>query len=332
MSDPLLQVEELYTHFHTDDGLVKAVDGVDFHLSAGETLGIVGESGCGKSVTARSILRIVPQPPGTVEGRILFEGVDLLKLSEARMRKIRGNEISMIFQEPMTSLNPVYTIGFQITEAIRLHQGKKQREAIEIAVEILRSVGIPLPEQRINDYPFQMSGGMRQRAMIAMAISCNPKLLIADEPTTALDVTIQAQILELLKQLKEQTDSAVILITHDLAVIAEVTERVIVMYAGKIVESADVKTLFKNPSHPYTVGLLNSIPKITEEVERLQAIEGVVPIPTDLPPGCSFVRGAASQPSDAVLTTRCSKRSKPATAFGVGITPSCSNQRRPRRP
>jgi oligopeptide/dipeptide ABC transporter ATP-binding protein len=289
VAEKLLEVRGLKTYFYTEDGVVPAVDGVDFVLNKGETLGIVGESGCGKSVTSLSIMRLIPDPPGKiVEGEILFEGSNLLEKTEAEMRNIRGNDISMIFQEPMTSLNPVFTIGDQIMEAIILHQRLNKAEARERAIEMLRLVGIPSPERRVDEYPHQLSGGMRQRVMIAMALSCNPKLLIADEPTTALDVTIQAQILDLMRKLRDEFGTAIMLITHDLGVVAELAERVVVMYAGKIVEKADVKLLFGNPLHPYTVGLLGSIPKLTEQQDRLQVIEGVVPHPAFMPKGCRF--------------------------------------------
>jgi len=289
VAERLLEVRGLKTYFYTEDGVVPAVDGVDFVLNKGETLGIVGESGCGKSVTSLSIMRLIPDPPGKiVDGEIIFEGSNLLEKTEAEMRNIRGNDISMIFQEPMTSLNPVFTIGDQIMEAIILHQRLTKAAARERAIEMLRRVGIPSPERRIDEYPHQLSGGMRQRVMIAMALSCNPKLLIADEPTTALDVTIQAQILDLMRKLRDEFGTAIMLITHDLGVIAELAERVVVMYAGKIVEQADVKPLFANPLHPYTVGLLGSIPKLTEQQDRLQVIEGVVPHPAFLPKGCRF--------------------------------------------
>jgi oligopeptide/dipeptide ABC transporter ATP-binding protein len=289
VAEKLLEVRGLKTYFYTDDGVVPAVDGVDFSLGKGETLGIVGESGCGKSVTSLSIMRLIPDPPGKiVDGEILFDGSNLLEKSEAEMRSIRGNDISMIFQEPMTSLNPVFTIGDQIMEAIILHQRLSKAEARERAIEMLRLVGIPVPERRIDEYPHQLSGGMRQRVMIAMALSCNPKLLIADEPTTALDVTIQAQILDLMRKLRDEFGTAIMLITHDLGVVAELAERVVVMYAGKIVEEADVVPLFGEPLHPYTVGLLGSIPKLTEQQERLQVIEGVVPNPAFMPKGCRF--------------------------------------------
>lgn len=286
---PLLSVRNLRTVFSTEEGEVAAVDGISFDLHAGETLGIVGESGSGKSVTSLSIMRLIPSPPGRIaSGEIIFNGEDLLKKSPAEMRKIRGNEISMIFQEPMTSLNPVFTIGDQIMEAIILHQKLNKKQARERAIEMLRLVGIPSPERRVDEYPHQLSGGMRQRVMIAMALSCNPKLLIADEPTTALDVTIQAQILELLQRLQKELGMAIILITHDLGVVAGMVDRVIVMYAGKIVEEAPVRDLFRAPKHPYSEGLLGSIPKLHETQERLQAIEGVVPSPFNMPPGCRF--------------------------------------------
>ena len=286
---PVLEVKNLQTHFFTDDGVVKAVNGVSFQVYPGETLGVVGESGCGKSVTALSILRLIASPPGKiVGGQILYKGKDLVTASEAEMRKIRGNEISMIFQEPMTSLNPVYTCGDQIMEAIRLHQKVSKREARSRAIEMLKLVGIPLPEQRVDEYPHQLSGGMRQRVMIAMALSCHPSVLIADEPTTALDVTIQAQILELLDRLQAELGMAIILITHDLGVVAEVADHVAVMYGGQIQEYADVETLFEKTTHPYTGGLLASIPTLGEQVERLRVIPGAVPNPVDFPPGCTF--------------------------------------------
>lgn len=289
MAEKLLSVKGLKTYFYTDDGVIPAVDGVSFDLERGGTLGIVGESGCGKSVTSLSIMGLVPQPPGRIEGGVIeFEGRDLLELSEAEMRQIRGNEISMIFQEPMTSLNPTFTVGNQIAEAIILHQSVDKATARERAIDMLRLVGIPSPEQRVDDYPHQMSGGMRQRVMIAMALSCNPKLLIADEPTTALDVTIQAQILDLMRKLREEFGTAIMMITHDLGVIAELVENVVVMYTGKIIESADTYTLFKNPLHPYTMGLLASIPRLHGDGGRLQAIPGSVPIPGEFPKACGF--------------------------------------------
>ncbi len=291
MSEVLVNVENLRTYFYTEDGEVPAVDGVSFHIDRGETLGVVGESGCGKSVTSLSIMRLIPDPPGKIlkGSSITFEDEELLTKSDSAMRKIRGNDISMIFQEPMTSLNPVYTVGDQIMEAIELHQGLSEKEARQQAIEMLTLVGIPSPEQRIDEYPHQMSGGMRQRVMFAMALSCNPKLLIADEPTTALDVTIQAQILELMKSLKEELGMAIMLITHDLGVIAEMAERVVVMYAGKIVEEGDVFDVFGDPMHPYTEGLINSIPRLdAPKSDRLHVIEGVVPNPLAMPQGCYF--------------------------------------------
>ena len=287
----LLQIEDLQTHFLTEAGVVRAVDGVNLTVHKGETLGIVGESGCGKSVTALSVLRLIPDPPGKiVGGRIMLSGRDLLKLREDDMRRVRGAQISMIFQEPMTSLNPVFTVGDQIAEGIKLHQGLSKRESWNKAIEMVRLVRIPDAERRVKEYPHQMSGGMRQRIMIAMALSCNPHLLIADEPTTALDVTIQAQILDLLNKLKSDLGMAVMLITHDLGVVADTAARVVVMYAGRVVEEAPVLELFKNPKHPYTQGLLNSIPRLqkTERRVRLQAIPGVVPDLLDLPRGCKF--------------------------------------------
>jgi peptide/nickel transport system ATP-binding protein len=286
---PLLELRELRTYFAADDGEFHAVDGVSFTLRAGRTLGIVGESGCGKSVTALSIMGLVPQPPGRIAGgEVLLEGVDLLNLPPAALRELRGNQMSMIFQEPMTSLNPAFTIGDQIIEGILRHRNVSPREARERALEMLRRVRIPAPEQRIDDYPHKLSGGMRQRAMIAMALACDPKLLIADEPTTALDVTVQAQILDLMRALRDETGAAIMLITHDLGVIAEIAQDVIVMYAGKVVERADVATLFADPQHPYTVGLLGSIPKLHADQPRLATIEGMVPNPLDMPPGCRF--------------------------------------------
>ena len=288
MSEHLLKITNLRTSFFTDAGEVKAVRGVGFSLDKGKTLGLVGESGCGKSVTALSIMRLVSFPGRIVQGEIIYNGKNLLGLSEDEMRKIRGAEIAMVFQEPMTSLNPVLTIGNQISEAIILHQGLNKNEAMEKAIDVLRLVGIPSPEKRIKDYPHQMSGGMRQRAMIAMALSCNPGILIADEPTTALDVTIQAQILELIQGLQKQLDMAMILITHDLGVVAETVDHVAVMYAGKIVEYTDTKNLFAEPLHPYTIGLLDSLPTIERTGRVLKAIPGTVPGLINLPTGCSF--------------------------------------------
>jgi oligopeptide/dipeptide ABC transporter ATP-binding protein len=289
MAQHLLEIHSLKTVFRTEDGPVLAVDGVSLDINYGETLGVVGESGCGKSVTALSIIRLVPKPAGEiVNGNIIFDGDDLLGKSEAMMRRIRGNAISMIFQEPMTSLNPVYTCGKQIAEAIELHQGLSKREAMQKAMEMLRTVGIPLPERRIYEYPHQLSGGMRQRVMIAMALSCHPRLLIADEPTTALDVTIQAQILELMKRLKEVKKMSIMLITHDLGVIAEMADRVVVLYAGRVLERADVISFFQHPFHPYSEGLLHSIPRLDSNQLRLHVIEGSVPNMQDIPMGCRF--------------------------------------------
>jgi oligopeptide/dipeptide ABC transporter ATP-binding protein len=289
----ILRVSNLKTYFHTFEGIGKAVDGVDFEVERGETIGIVGESGCGKSVTALSILRLISDPPGKIAGgEIFFEGADLLKTSDAEMREIRGNKISMIFQEPMTSLNPVFTIGNQISETILLHQHLNRREALEKSVEMLRLVQIPEPEARAMEYPHKLSGGMRQRAMIAMALSCHPQLLIADEPTTALDVTIQAQILDLMLKLKEEMGTSIVLITHNLGLIAEAARRVIVMYTGKVVEEASTEDLFERPLHPYTQGLLQSIPWIGRKLaagrKPLQEIAGIVPSIFGLPRGCSF--------------------------------------------
>jgi len=285
----LLELKELKTYFNTEDGVAKAVDGVSYSLNKQETLGLVGESGCGKSVTALSIMRLIPSPPGFFAGgEIRFDGRDLLPVSEAEMRKIRGNQISMIFQEPMTSLNPVYTCGSQIAEAIMLHQKLSSKEARNKSIEMLNLVGIPAPKQRFGEYPHQLSGGMRQRVMIAMALSCNPALLIADEPTTALDVTVQAQILELINRLQSELGMGVIMITHDLGVIAEVSKQVAVMYASKIVEFGSVSQIFSNPLHPYTQGLLKSIPKIGEKIDRLNVIDGSVPPSTHFPKGCNF--------------------------------------------
>jgi len=286
---PLLDVRELRTHFATDEGEFRAVDGVSFSLAAGQTLGIVGESGCGKSVTSLSIMRLVPQPPGRIAGgEIIFEGTDLLRLPRAELRELRGNKISMIFQEPMTSLNPAFTIGDQIVEVILRHRNVTRQEAREHAIEMLRRVRIPSPERRFEEYPHKLSGGMRQRVMIAMALACDPRLLIADEPTTALDVTLQAQILELMRELKAASGAAIILITHDLGVVAEVCDEVAVMYAGEIVERADVDALFTSPQHPYTVGLLGSIPRLDRRTTHLATIEGMVPNMSAPPPGCRF--------------------------------------------
>ena len=293
-TEPILEIADLQTWFFTRDGVVRAVDGVSFHVIPGETLAIVGESGCGKSVTALSVLRLIPSPPGRiVSGSIHFAGRDLLGLSEAEMRQVRGNEISMIFQEPMTSLNPVLTIGHQIAETLTLHQGLDRRAALAKAVDMLRLVHIPEAERRVGEYPHQLSGGMRQRVMIAMALACNPKLLIADEPTTALDVTIQAQILDLMLELKQKIDAAIVLITHDLGVVAEMAQRVLVMYAGRKAEEAPVRTLFRRPLHPYTKGLMASVPRLGASLDwvqppRLAEISGTVPSLKEPIPGCPF--------------------------------------------
>jgi len=285
----LLKVEGLKTTFYTDEAVIRAVDDVSFDVRPGEVVGLVGESGCGKSVVSLSIMRLIKYPPGKIEGgKIYLDDHDLLLLSEKEMRRIRGNEIAMIFQEPMTSLNPVYKIGDQISEAIRLHQGMESAAAWKEAGRMLELVGIPRPNEVLDNYPHQFSGGMRQRAMIAMALSCNPKLLIADEPTTALDVTIQAQILELMRDIKDRINTSIIFITHDLGVIAEMADHVVVMYSGKVVENTDVESLFNNPLHPYTSGLIRSKPRLEEEKEILDFIPGNVPNPADMPEGCAF--------------------------------------------
>lgn len=292
MNEPLLKVSDLTTHFHTTEGIIKAVDSVSFHVNRGDTLGIVGESGCGKTVLALSIMGLVPTPPGKiVAGEIILEGIDLLKLGRNKMRRYLGHDISMIFQEPMTSLNPVLTIGDQIAEVVRFHEGVSRRKALEQATEMLRLVGIPAPELRIRDYPHQLSGGMRQRVMIAMALICRPRLMLADEPTTALDVTIQAQILDLINKLKDDLGTSVILVSHDLGVIAEAAQNVAVMYAGKIVEYGSAIDLFTNPLHPYTTGLLLSLPRIDNQgrdAGYLKTIPGSVPPLYNLPAGCRF--------------------------------------------
>jgi oligopeptide/dipeptide ABC transporter ATP-binding protein len=289
MPDDLLKIEGLKTVFRTEAGTARAVDGVSFTVGRGETVGLVGESGCGKSVTALSIMRLVADPPGRIEeGTVIFEGRDLLSLSDGDMRKVRGNEISIVFQEPLSSLNPVFTCGEQIREAIALHQRLGRKESKQKAIEMLRLVRIPDPEKRYGSYPHQMSGGMRQRVMIAMALSCQPKLLIADEPSTALDVSVQAQIIELLAELRSRMEMAVLLITHDLAVVAQMADRIVVMYAGVVVEESPVEQLFKSPAHPYTKGLIDSLPRLGQSLERLPMIPGTVPDPLDLPEGCRF--------------------------------------------
>jgi peptide/nickel transport system ATP-binding protein len=319
---PVLEVDGLKTHFFTRDGVVRAVDGLSFSVGAGETLAIVGESGCGKSVTSLSILRLIASPPGrTVAGSIRFEGRDLLALSEAQMRKVRGNEISMVFQEPMTSLNPVLTIGRQISEALILHRGLSRSAARARAIEMLALVNIPEPARRVGEYPHQMSGGMRQRVMIAMALACSPRLLIADEPTTALDVTIQAQILDLMRGLKEKTGAAIVLITHDLGVVAEMAQRVVVMYAGRKVEEAPVGELFARPRHPYTRGLLHSIPRLgastTGARKRLEEIRGMVPSMREAIRGCVFA------PRCAYATERCRTEYPPLEQKANGHWVAC---------
>ena len=291
MNDDLLQIKDLHTYFYTFAGVVKAVNGIDISIPRGETFGLVGESGCGKSVTARSIMRLI-KPPGQIEkGKILFNGQNILELSKSKMRDIRGNSMAMIFQEPMISLNPVFRIGDQITETIRLHKSASKQEALELSIDMLQKVGIPDPQKRIREYPHQMSGGMRQRVMIAMALSCDPEIILADEPTTALDVTIQAQILDLMNTLKEDTGTSILMITHDLGVIAEMAQSIAVMYAGKIVENSSTMELFNQPLHPYTLGLMNSIPKMAAPVpadRKLNTISGVVPSLLNLPQGCAF--------------------------------------------
>lgn len=318
MAEKLLELQDLKTYFFTEDGVVPAVDGVSFGVDRGGSLGVVGESGCGKSVTALSIMRLIPQPPGKiVGGKILFNGEDLVQKKESEMRRIRGNEISMIFQEPMTSLNPVFTVGDQIMEAIILHQKVSKQQARKKAEEMLRLVGIPSPDKRLDEYPHQLSGGMRQRVMIAMALSCNPSLLIADEPTTALDVTIQAQILDLMRSLKKEIGMSIMLITHDMGVIAEMADNVVVMYAGKVVEKAPVLAIFENPLHPYTQGLLGSIPKLHQVTERLEAIPGTVPNPTRMPAGCRF------NPRCEYAKEICRQQEPPIEEYGAGHMAAC---------
>jgi oligopeptide/dipeptide ABC transporter ATP-binding protein len=318
MTGSLLRVSNLRTYFDGSEGIVRAVDGVDFEIDRGKVLGVVGESGCGKSITALSILRLVPSPPGKiVSGEIFFKNRDLLKLSDAEMRSVRGKQIAMVFQEPMTSLNPVLSVGEQIGEMLRLHLKLSRRAALERAAEMLDRVGIPSPRQRVKDYPHQLSGGMRQRVMIAMAISCEPDLIIADEPTTALDVTIQAQILSLLARLREQMGLALILITHDLGIIAEVADEVAVMYAGKIIERTSTLSLFEDPRHPYTKGLLASLPAFAKRGERLPAIPGTVPGAGDLPKGCRF------SPRCPVAVERCFHEEPPLITVAPGHRTAC---------
>ena len=317
--DALIEVAGLRTVFRTEDGIINAVDGIDFHIDKGEFLGLVGESGCGKSVTSLSIMGLLPKPMGFLEpgSRISFGGLDLATADERTMRDIRGNRISMIFQEPMTSLNPVFKIGDQLAEVFTLHEGADRKGAWDSAVRMLKLVGISRPEKVVHEYPHALSGGMRQRVMIAMALACKPELLIADEPTTALDVTIQAQILELMKDLRKEFESAVLLITHNLAVVAETCDRVIVMYAGRIVEEADVVSLFESPRHPYTIGLLHSIPSLSADRERLQSIPGIVPNPLCPPPGCRF-----SPRCDRAMPV-CRERQPEPTDLGGGRRVAC---------
>jgi oligopeptide/dipeptide ABC transporter ATP-binding protein len=317
-SPALLEVRGLRTTFRGEQGEVRAVDGIDLRVERGRTLGIVGESGCGKSVTALSIMGLVPQPPGRIAaGEVLFEGEDLLKAPAQRLRDLRGNKLAMIFQEPMTSLNPAFPVGEQIAEALLRHRSVSREEAGSQAIEMLRRVRIPSPERRAKDYPHQLSGGMRQRVMIAMALACNPKLLIADEPTTALDVTIQAQILELMRALREELGTAIILITHDLGVIAELADEVAVMYAGKVIERCPAEKLFAEPQHPYTIGLLGSIPRLHVERERLAAIDGFVPDAAALPEGCRF------HPRCPFAIDRCSQEIPPLEEISPGHFVAC---------
>ncbi len=319
--DTLLSVEDLQVHFNTDGGVVRAVDGVSFSLERGQTLGIVGESGSGKSVTCSTIMRLVPMPPGKIAGgRIAFEGENLLEAPIKRMRSLRGNDISMIFQDPMTSLNPFLKVSRQLTEVLELHQGMTRLEARRHGIEMLEMVGIPDPVKRFDQYPHQFSGGMRQRVMIAMALLCKPKLLIADEPTTALDVTIQAQILELIKDLREKAGTSVILVTHDLGVVAGMADEIMVMYAGRVVEQAPASALFGRPVHPYTRGLLDSVPRLDQANQgRLQAIRGLPPVVTDLPPGCAF------RPRCDFATEICGQVYPEVTGRGAGHFTACHN-------
>jgi oligopeptide/dipeptide ABC transporter ATP-binding protein len=314
---PLLEIRDLRVYFDTEKGVVKAVDGVSFQVAAGETVALVGESGCGKSVTCHSILRLHPPNGRIVEGRIAYQQVDLLSLDLSALESYRGKEIAMIFQDPVTALNPVHTIGGQIAESIMLHRGMTRRDAFSEALHLLDIVGIPEAKQRLTEYPHQLSGGMNQRAMIAMALSCQPKLLIADEPTTALDVTIQAQILELMRQLQRERGMAIILITHDLGVVAEMADKVSVMYSGKIVEQAHVEDIFKQPAHPYTIALLESLPRIDRDLDTLRVITGSVPSPFDLPEGCHFT------PRCPFATEECRRRSPPLTPVRVGQRVAC---------
>ncbi|MGG0718599.1 ABC transporter ATP-binding protein [Robertmurraya massiliosenegalensis] len=318
-SERLLEINELRTYFHTERGVIKSVDGVSFSVKKGEKVAIVGESGCGKSVTSFSVLGLIDLPGKIEEGEILFEGKDLVKIPERDMRDIRGNEISMIFQEPLSSLNPILKVGHQISEAIVLHQKVSKEDAKKKSIEMLKKVGIPRAEKVYSSYPHSLSGGMRQRVMIAMALSCNPKLLIADEPTTALDVTIQAQILHLMKQLSKEYHTSIIIITHDLGVVAEIADRVIVMYSGQVVEEADVYTLFKKPKHPYTQGLLKSTPRIHVLKDELESIEGTVPNPLNRPTGCQF------QPRCPFATEQCADQEPDLMSYGNDLKVRCWN-------
>jgi oligopeptide/dipeptide ABC transporter ATP-binding protein len=318
MTEPILRVRDLKTYFDTDRGLFKAVDGISFEVGAGKTVGLVGESGCGKSVTSLSVMGLIPMPPGRIDGgEIHFQGRDVLKLPNAERRQLRGGKMSMIFQEPMTSLNPVHTIGEQIIECVRAHTPMTHDLARKRAIEMLDLVRIPSAASRVDDYPHHLSGGMRQRVMIAMALSCDPALLIADEPTTALDVTIQAQILDLLRDLQQRLGMAILIITHDLGVIAEIADEVVVMYAGKIVETAPVRALFGDPQHPYTIGLLGSIPRLDVDRKRLSTIEGTVPSPTNQPQGCRF------SPRCPFADTRCREQPPPLTQLGPAHFAAC---------
>lgn len=318
MAKDLLEVKNLKTYFHTDEGIVRAVDDVSFRIKEKETLAVVGESGCGKSITAMSIMRLVPKPIGKIEGgEIIFEGQDLLHMSNNEIRDIRGNDIALIFQEPMTSLNPVFTIGYQIGEVLMLHKKMSKKEALEEAIKLLSMVKVPRPEEIASCYPYELSGGMRQRVVIAMAIACNPKLLIADEPTTALDVTIQAQILDIMRELKEKINTSILLITHDLGVVAEMADYVVVMYSGKIVEEAPVMELYENPKHPYTIGLLKSKPVINKFQDELYSIKGQVPNPLDMPEGCYF------NPRCKMAKDICKKNRPSLKKVGEGHYVSC---------
>ncbi|MBO5517365.1 MAG: ABC transporter ATP-binding protein [Firmicutes bacterium] len=316
-NDTVIDIQDLKVFFDNDYETIQILNGISFSIKSGETLGIVGESGCGKSMTALSIMRLLKSPPARIEGQILFRGEDILKASVKRMREIRGNEISMIFQDPMTSLNPVFTVGYQLREVFRLHQGMNKEQATEAAVNALRMVNVALPEKRINDYPYQMSGGMRQRVMIAMALACKPQLLIADEPTTALDVTIQAQVLDLMRKLRDETGTAIAFITHDLGVVSEMCERAVVLYCGEIMEEASTETLFEDPKHPYTMGLLNALPHPGSRSEKLYVIPGMVPQAGHFPKGCVFA------PRCEYATEQCHAEKPPLTTLQEGHKVRC---------